>query len=564
MFNNRFIRATTPPAGTVYYGGNITNNPYYSFNGSMFIETSPDGLNWTGVTPNGAPVYSNTTGIHDSTLFHNPVDGFWYAFCTHQPADFSVPANDFLVLRTTNQVPNAGWVQWATPAMTNDGTSVIWVPRPLRYNGTNYVYFSIGPTITPRFLWITTCNSNFTTFSTPSLFVTNESTSAANAVNDPFFLGTTNGSNYLIAQELGGNNHYDLYGAPTNTFPTQLHLVTTNVVQFNCEAGGVCQVQPGLYQFYGCSLDSLGEPVTAYSTSFLGPWSTAIFATNEYPFVTFPHGSSVQAFNPVHVIPDNTLSTNVPLLNANNNVFGPIITTLSASGFGPNFRLTTGGAGHDYYLGSALGSDTIGVGKLFIYDNTYSRFVTKWDTNGNIVNLGGYTATTGDLVASAGGLTISGNATMGANANTFAAASGFGPNFRLTTDGGGHSYYIGTAGASDGFGLGRFFIYDATASRVVLQITTNTAGPVLIESGLSTQNTNQFAVAATGWTNTNAFNCVMYITAATAATFTYSDGTNTIFTDTGLTFTTAESFIMHPSYKVVVSSGTITGVAIVQ
>lgn len=82
--------------------------------------------------------------------------------------------------------------------------------------------------------------------------------------------------------------------------------------------------------------------------------------------------------------------------------------------------------------------------------------------------------------------------------------------------------------------------------------------------GFTTINTNQFAVSSTGWTNSNAFDCVMYITGATAATFTYSDGTNTIFTDTGLTFTTAETLIMHPSYKVVVSSGTITGIAIVK
>jgi len=82
--------------------------------------------------------------------------------------------------------------------------------------------------------------------------------------------------------------------------------------------------------------------------------------------------------------------------------------------------------------------------------------------------------------------------------------------------------------------------------------------------GFTTINTNQFAVSSTGWTNSNAFDCIMYITSATAATFTYSDGTNTIFTDSGLTFTTSETLIMHPSYKVVVSSGTISGVAIVK
>lgn len=82
--------------------------------------------------------------------------------------------------------------------------------------------------------------------------------------------------------------------------------------------------------------------------------------------------------------------------------------------------------------------------------------------------------------------------------------------------------------------------------------------------GFWTKNTNTFPVASTGWTNTNQFNCVMYITSATAATFTYSDGTNSIFTDTGLTFTTSETLIMHPSYKVTVASGTIVGTAIAQ
>jgi hypothetical protein len=94
--------------------------------------------------------------------------------------------------------------------------------------------------------------------------------------------------------------------------------------------------------------------------------------------------------------------------------------------------------------------------------------------------------------------------------------------------------------------------------------TANVTGLLTLNNGVATVKTNQFAVASSGWTNTNAFDCVMYITAATAATFTYSDGTNTIFTDTGLTFTTSESLVMHPSYKVVVASGTITGVAIVK
>lgn len=83
-----------------------------------------------------------------------------------------------------------------------------------------------------------------------------------------------------------------------------------------------------------------------------------------------------------------------------------------------------------------------------------------------------------------------------------------------------------------------------------------------VAAGYVTLNTNQYVVATSGWTNTNSFDCTLYITSATAATFTYNDGTNNIFTDTGLTFTTAESFGMGPSYKVTVASGTITGVAI--
>lgn len=109
----------------------------------------------------------------------------------------------------------------------------------------------------------------------------------------------------------------------------------------------------------------------------------------------------------------------------------------------------------------------------------------------------------------------------------------------------------GSIGSSSGSGIGRpSFVY--SKSNIVSGVA----------AGYVTINTNQYVVAASGWTNTNSFNCTLYITSATAATFTYNDGTNNIFTDTGLTFTTAESFGMGPSYKITVASGTITGVAI--
>lgn len=109
----------------------------------------------------------------------------------------------------------------------------------------------------------------------------------------------------------------------------------------------------------------------------------------------------------------------------------------------------------------------------------------------------------------------------------------------------------GSIGSSAGTGIGRPSQVFAKSNIV--------SG---LAAGFVTINTNQYAVSATGWTNTNSFNCTLYITSATAATFTYNDGTNNIFTDTGLTFTTSESFGMGPSYKVTVASGTITGVAI--
>lgn len=154
------------------------------------------------------------------------------------------------------------------------------------------------------------------------------------------------------------------------------------------------------------------------------------------------------------------------------------------------------------------------------------------------------------------------------------SASVNGSSFLVDTSGDGIGQFAGAGG-----GLGLFTLADSATSPaikihngfsggaadvVTVKSNLDDLGTISALTGYKTLNTNQFAVASTGWTNTNALNCVMYITGATAATFTFSDGTNTIFTDTGLTFTTSETLLMHPSYKVVVSSGTITGVATVQ
>ena len=84
----------------------------------------------------------------------------------------------------------------------------------------------------------------------------------------------------------------------------------------------------------------------------------------------------------------------------------------------------------------------------------------------------------------------------------------------------------------------------------------------VLGTSFATQNTNQFTIAASGWTNTNSFNCVAYVV-PTAATITYSDGTNTIGTYTSVTSVGPIPFVMHPSYKVTAASG-LAGKAVAQ
>jgi hypothetical protein len=119
--------------------------------------------------------------------------------------------------------------------------------------------------------------------------------------------------------------------------------------------------------------------------------------------------------------------------------------------------------------------------------------------------------------------------------------------------------------ATYGGSVGMRAITNTQATNIPVHVTLSMDPNTLIQGGrnggFTTYNTNQFAVAASGWTNTNSFNCTLYITSATAATFTLSDGTNSIYTDTGLTFTTAETIGMGPSYKLTVASGSIVGVA---
>lgn len=83
-------------------------------------------------------------------------------------------------------------------------------------------------------------------------------------------------------------------------------------------------------------------------------------------------------------------------------------------------------------------------------------------------------------------------------------------------------------------------------------------GVIISTNGFASNNTNQYVIASTGWTNTNSFSCTALIT-ATAATATLSDGTNTVHTYT--TITGELSIPMHPSYKITAASG-LSGVAI--
>lgn len=73
----------------------------------------------------------------------------------------------------------------------------------------------------------------------------------------------------------------------------------------------------------------------------------------------------------------------------------------------------------------------------------------------------------------------------------------------------------------------------------------------------ATQNTNQFTITSTGWTNTNPFNCIAYPTASSVSV-TNGDGTNTIQT---VTISTGASFFMPPHYTITAASG-LGGVAI--
>lgn len=74
----------------------------------------------------------------------------------------------------------------------------------------------------------------------------------------------------------------------------------------------------------------------------------------------------------------------------------------------------------------------------------------------------------------------------------------------------------------------------------------------------TTLSTNQFTIAATGWTNTNIFPCVAYPNAV-AATITFSDGTNTVRTFTAVT--QELTLDMPPGYKFTAASG-LSGIAV--
>lgn len=75
-------------------------------------------------------------------------------------------------------------------------------------------------------------------------------------------------------------------------------------------------------------------------------------------------------------------------------------------------------------------------------------------------------------------------------------------------------------------------------------------------------DTNQFVIAASGWTNTNAFNCIARVSMS-SATYTYSDGFRAIETGSSVTTTVPTAFELHPGWSISAASG-LSGKAVAQ
>ena len=181
-------------------------------------------------------------------------------------------------------------------------------------------------------------------------------------------------------------------------------------------------------------------------------------------------------------------------------------------------------------------------------------------TNFNLLNVTN-TATIGLLSSDSGAFTSDGGGnvtitkglTVGSGGGLTSLDGG-----AINTDGSGGL----TASTFSGTYTGTIAASAITSGTVALARSTTNFVSITVTNGVKTQNTNQYAIAASGWTNTNSFNCVAYVV-PTAATITYSDGTNTIGTYTSVTSVGPIPFVMHPSYKVTAASG-LAGKAVAQ
>lgn len=303
---------------------------------------------------------------------------------------------------------------------------------------------------------------------------------------------------------------------------------------------------------------------------------------------------------------------NNPLTIGSNSVAATLSSSSTFPIIVPNLRGTVFGTnGNGYMKGSGSTFTGVHIGDQFIISNTLSQFWITSVTNGNdtvgiyppssTITVGsnitmniqplGFRDTTG---AYYGGVGADASISIQSDAN----ALGNSGHIVLTSQDGAHSMWIQNE-SSDALGIGLTIgstligngggstigalkVYAAArfesltvcpnstyGGSVGVRALTNTQGvviPALLTiaavgqtNGFATYNTNQYPVAATGWTNTNAFNCVAYAN-GTAVAVTFSDGTNTIATSTISTIT---AYAMHPSYKITAAAG-LSGVVIAQ
>lgn len=272
----------------------------------------------------------------------------------------------------------------------------------------------------------------------------------------------------------------------------------------------------------------------------------------------------------------------------------------TSSGWGPNIVLdaSASASGRSFGLNSTGFSDPAGAGFMAVYDYTLgdyifylggtnhnlaiprggvttitvlatntitaSNFVQSANaTNGNIVLIGtGGSFTNTNMVSTAQMGTGTANSTRYlSGARTWLVTpltvTVTGDSTGLHQDGGSANFSSGSVSVQLGD------LAPQSANTVFGNATGSSAAPtfvtVPVTLGHSTLRTNQFTIAATGYTNTQTYNQVAYPTGVAVA-ITHSDGTNVIQT---VTVSTGASFVLHPSYKITAASG-LGGVVIAQ